>query len=115
MNERSCIQGECAMLHPIVSLREAARLLSEGAPLPPPLAEWVSEALKAFLEQRSSLDEAFGLHWGRGGVPWWMDEAIRVRDGALRELAVALAPTGSITARARVVRTRTLRYATTRW
>jgi len=101
---------------PVINLREIARLLTDGEPLPKPLAEWLGVSLQSFLErQHESLEDVLGLRWGRGGVPWWMDEAIRVRDDALRQLATHIAPIGSLSERARLVRERSLRYATTAW
>jgi hypothetical protein len=101
---------------PVSSLREAARLLAIGEPLPEPLAIWLAGSFHAFLNrQGGDLEDALGLRWGRGGVPWWMDEAIRARDAALRHLADILVPTGSGSARARAVHLRTMRYAGTAW
>ena len=105
-----------APLCPVINLREIARLLTDGEPLPKPLAEWLGVSLQSFLERQSeSLEDVLGLRWGRGGVPWWMDEAIRVRDDALRLLANHIASAGSLSERARMVRERSLRYAATAW
>ncbi len=101
---------------PVSGLREAARLLAVGAPLPAPLAIWLAHSLRAFLDrQHDDLEDALGLRWGRGGVPWWMDEAIRARDAALHRLAGMLLPAGSGSARARAVHLRSMRYAGTAW
>ena len=48
---------------------------------------WLSASLDSFLNHRCrSLDEAFGLRFARGGMPWWREEATRKRDAALRAL-----------------------------
>jgi len=107
---------ESDMTHPIVNLREAARLLSGGQPLPEPLAVWLGASFRTFLEhQGQDLEDVLGLRWGRGGVPWWMEEAIRERDKALRALAALIAPHETASARARIVQERTIRYAGAAW
>jgi len=112
---RAEIQGQTPSC-PVINLREIARRLTDGEPLPKPLAEWLGLSLHSFLERQSeSLEDVLGLRWGRGGVPWWMDEAIRVRDDALRQLATHITPSGSLSERARMVRERSLRYAAASW
>ena len=104
------------MLQTIENLRQVARYLSEREMLPEPLARWLASSLGEFLHhRRSSLDDALGLHSSRGGVPWWLEEAIRRRDAALRQLARQFYPGSSPTARARSIRTRALRYAASAW
>jgi len=69
-------------------MRAVAALCRTGRPIPEPLACWLAESLLSYLDHRChSLNEAFGLRSPRGGVPWRMEEAIRKRDAALRELA----------------------------
>jgi transposase len=76
------------MLHSINNMRVVAELCRSGQPIPDPLAGWLAESLQAYLDNRcNSLTEAFGLRSPRGGIPWRMEEAIRKRDAALRELA----------------------------
>lgn len=102
--------------HPITNLREIARRLSEGEQLPEPLAAWLGSSLHSFFRSHDqTLDDAFGLRWGRGGVPWWMEEAIRTRDSALRMLAARLPGGISLSERARIVRTNSIRYASSAW
>jgi hypothetical protein len=104
------------MLQVIENLRQVARHLSERETLPEPLAQWLASSLGEFLgHRRASLEEAFGLRSARGGVPWWLEEAMRQRDAALRQLAVRFYPSSSPTARAHAIHTRALRYAASAW
>jgi hypothetical protein len=103
------------MLQTIENLRQVARHLSERETLPDPLAQWLASSLGEFLRRRASLEEAFGLHSSRGGVPWWLEEAMRQRDAALRQLALRFYPGSSLSARAHAIRTRALRYAASAW
>jgi len=76
------------MLHNIQQLREIAKTCLSGKPLEPKLARWLGSSLDKYLSQHvRSIDDAMGLHTARGGVPWWMEEAMRKRDQALRKLA----------------------------
>ncbi|MDX1402445.1 MAG: hypothetical protein R3245_11020, partial [Kiloniellales bacterium] len=61
------------------------------------------------------MDEALGLRAARGGVPWWLEEAIRKRDFALRQLAVSYFTDCSLSAKARSVALISRRYAATCW
>src|SRR5579883_2431392 len=72
----------------IDNLREVAFRCSAGEHLPASLAPCLGKSLGEFLShKRRSIEDALGLVWSRGGVPWWLDEAMRKRDAALRELA----------------------------
>jgi len=105
-----------AMIATIESLREICRRCQAAEPLDEELARWLGEALEQFLAHSCrTVDEAFGLCFPQGGVPWWLEEAIRNRDEALRALAAELDPSLSTTARAREVRAMTLRYAASAW
>jgi len=104
------------MLSAIQNLREVALLCHEGRPLGDQLASWLAECLDAFLShQTGTIDEALGLRGARGGVPWWREEAIRVRDRLLREFAGRYFAGLAVSARARRIRLLAMRYAATAW
>ncbi len=76
------------MLVTIENLREISRRCLAGEPLDDELSQWLGDSLKSFLDhQHSSVDDALGLRFPKGGVPWWREEAIRQRDSSLRTLA----------------------------
>lgn len=77
---------------------------------------WLGRSLQEFLAHRCrSVDEALGLQAGRGGIPWWREEANRKRDAALRQLAARHLAGLSITAQARQLHVLTVRYAGSTW
>jgi len=77
---------------------------------------WLGRSLHDFLAHRCrSVDEALGLRFPRGGVPWWREEATRARDAALRELAARYLADLSVTAQARRIRQLSLRFAACGW
>ena len=77
---------------------------------------WLGRSLHEFLAHRCrSVDEALGLQTGRGGIPWWREEANRKRDAALRELAARHLAGLSVTAQARQVHVLSVRYAGSTW
>lgn len=104
------------MLDQIVNMREVSRRCTVGEPLTDDLAVWLANAFDNFLSQRCrSLHDAFHLNFPKGGVPWWREEAMRVRDAALRELA-RRCPTGlSTSALSRQIASRCDRYAASAW
>ncbi len=76
------------MLATIENLRDISRRCLADQPLSAEQSHWLGVSLTSFLEHRSrSLNEALGLRFPQGGVPWWREEAIRNRDAALRALA----------------------------
>jgi hypothetical protein len=99
----------------IENLREISRRCLAGEPLDDGLSRWLGTSLEDFLNQRCSLDEAFGLRSAQGGVAWWQEEAIRTRNAALRELSVRVGAAGSTAARARQVYRLAIRYAASCW
>ncbi len=104
------------MLSAINNLREINRRCRDGEALDPALSFWFAERLDLFLcHEYRSIDDALGLREERGGVPWWLAEAMVARDRALRDLAELVADGRSITARAREVRRRTVSYAGSAW
>lgn len=104
------------MMTAIASLRDIARCCRTGATLEADQARWLAEGLERFLAHRSpSIDEAFGLRFPRGGVPWWREEAMRRRDAALRTLAARHHAGETVTAQARAIATAAARYAASAW
>ncbi len=104
------------MIREIDNLREISRLCLGQEPLSDDLAQWLGQSLDAFLNQRCrTLYEAFELRTGRGGVPWYTEEAMRVRDAALRGLADLHFAHLSISARSKKIATLCLRYASSAW
>ncbi len=101
---------------PIDNLREVARRCSAGEPLPASLAAWLGKSLDEFLShRRCSIEDALGLVWPRGGVPWWLEEAMRKRDAALRELAQRFYCGQAVSRQAAAIYRAALRYAGSRW
>ncbi len=104
------------MLAVINNLREIRERCRADGMLDPPLSRWLAESLDRFLNHEcASLEDALGLRQPRGGVPWWLVEAMYARDAALRDLANALAGERSVSARAREVCKLTDRYASSAW
>ena len=104
------------MLIVIKNLREAAERFREGTALPQDLALWLERSLREVLEHRSpSVDEALGLRFAKGGVPWWLEEGMRVRNAALRALAERFYADGSTSARAAEILVLSERYAAANW
>jgi hypothetical protein len=110
------LNGEIVMTVQIERLKQVSQLCAEGRPLDAELAEWLGEALAGYLERRyRTIEEAFGLCFGQGGIPWWREEAIRTRDGALRALAETFHDGLSPCAQAREIHTAASRYAASAW
>ncbi len=104
------------MLEAIGNLRMIRERCDTGEPLDPSLSRWLAERLDRFLDHEcDSVEDALGLRQPRGGVPWWLVEAMYERDGALRDLADVVARDRSLTSRAREVRRRTVRYVAEAW
>ncbi len=104
------------MLLVIKNLREIAECFRDGTALPEELALWLERSLREFLDRRChSIDEALGLRFAKGGVPWWLEEGMRVRDAALRTLAERFYPGESTTARAAAIVALSDRFASANW
>ena len=72
----------------IDNLREIMGRCFDGKPLERNLADWLGDAIDGYLSRQfQTLEEALGLIFPRGGIPWWREEANRTRDAALRALA----------------------------
>ncbi len=104
------------MLATIENLREISHRCLTDQPLSPEQSQWLGVSFTSFLDHRSrSLDEALGLRFPRGGVPWWREEAIRNRDAALRALAAEFLEELSPCAQAARIWTLATRYGATAW
>lgn len=104
------------MLATIENLREISRLCLANEPLDTEMSNWLGASLERFIKhQCQSLDAAFDLKFPRGGVPWWMEEAIRARDAALRDLADRFCGACSVQVQAQSIRSLSLRYAASAW
>ena len=104
------------MLSSIQNLREITRLCHAGEPLDQDLSRWLGNSLQDFLDHRCrSIDDALGLRFPQGGIPWWREEAIRARDAALRQLVARYFAALNTSARAREVFRLSIRYAGSAW
>ena len=104
------------MLANIEAIRAIERRCRSQQPLSAEQSLWLGNALSAFLEHRSpSLDSALGLGNPRGGVPWWLEEAIRIRNEALCALARTWFADLSASAQAEQIWTLATRYAASAW
>ncbi len=104
------------MFSSICNLRDIARLCLAGEPLDDELSRWLGTSLEDFLTQQCrSIDEALGLRFPQGGIPWWREEGIRERDAALRELGESIRDDLSPCAKARQIATLSTRYAASAW
>ena len=104
------------MLAAINNLRAIRGRCHHGTPLDPSLSRWLAESLDRYLEHEcTSIDDAPGLRQPRGGMPWWLVEAMYERDGAFRDLADLVAGDGPVSARARPGRRRAGRRWGTRF
>lgn len=104
------------MLTNIETIRAIERCCRDHEPLSAEQRQWLGNALSAYLEHRSpSIDSALGLANPRGGVPWWLEEAIRKRNAALRALASTCYAGLSASAQAEQIWTLATRYAASAW
>ena len=102
--------------NPVGRLRQIADNCLAGKPIETELANWLGASLQSFLDRDSaSMDEALGLKYPRGGVPWWLEEAIGNRDEALRRLAADHIPDISAAAKAKAIHSMSVRYAASGW
>ncbi len=104
------------MLATISNLREISERCHDGEPLDPCLSSWLAERLDRFLSHEcATIEDALELRQPRGGVPWWLVEAMYARDAALRDLADAVAGGCAVSTRVREVRRLTVRYGGSAW
>lgn len=103
-------------MHELANLKEIARCCQNGEAIDESLANWLANALQGFFDRDcQTFEEAFGLKFPKGGIPWWREEANRIRDDALRELANTCFGNLSSCAKAREIFKMTSRYAATAW
>jgi len=101
---------------PASRLRQIADDCLSGRPIESELASWLGQSLRRFLDRHTaSMEEALGLKYPRGGVPWWLEEAIRERDDALRRLAGELFAEMTAAATAKKIHSMAVRYAASSW
>jgi len=104
------------MLETIGIMRDISRRCLSNEPLTATQSRWLGASLTNFLDHRSpSLHEAFGLRFPKGGVSWWMEEAIRKRNAALRNLAEHHFYDLPASVQAERIATLANRYATSAW
>ena len=116
MTLNSTMERRPPIASPAQRLQEIARRCQHGEPLDRHLSRWLGTALDAYLERTSeSLEEALGLRYGRGGVPWWREAAIRQRDAALRKMASEFFADLPLCARSQRIAELATRYAATAW
>lgn len=97
-------------------LQDISRRCLAEEPLSDEQLRWLGQSLSDFLSHRCrTVDEAMGLRFARGGVPWWLEEALRKRDAALRELAQRYCAALSVSAQAQRIRELAVRYAASAW
>lgn len=102
---------------PVERLREIAKRCLNGEALDISHSHWLGDALDSYLaKEAGSLEEALGLRYGRGGVPWWREVALRERDAALRAMATTcFADDISPCCRSQAMAEMAQRYAATAW
>ena len=104
------------MLSAINNLREIARCCQAGETLDANLASWLGSSLEQFLVRRyRTIEDALGLRAARGGVPWWLEDAMRQRDASLRRLAERFFGSRSSSAQAKQIRLLAVRYSASAW
>lgn len=100
----------------IDNLREVMGRCFDGKPLDGELANWLGDAIDGYLTRQSqTLEEAFGLVFPRGGIPWWREEANRKRDAALRGLAETFFDGFGLAEQCQEIWTAATRYAGSAW
>ncbi len=106
----------CGIFASIDNLREIMSQCFDGKPLDGDLADWLGEAIDGYLtRQFRTLEEALGLIFPRGGIPWWREEATRKRDAALRYLAETFLDELTLGGQAQKIWTEARRYAASAW
>lgn len=100
----------------IERLKHIQQRCLSGQPLGWEEAAWLGGSLQRFLNREvESLEDAFEVRFPQGGLPWWREEANRLRDRALRELAEQYFRGRSIYAKAKAIDALARRYASTAW
>lgn len=106
----------CGVFASIDNLRNIMGQCFDGKALDGDLAEWLGAAIDGYLtRQFQTLEEALGLIFPRGGVPWWREEAMRKRNAALRYHAETFLDNLTLGMRAQRIWTEAGRYAASTW
>ncbi len=104
------------MFTTISALRDIARRCLAAEPLTSEQLQLLGVSLARFIEHDcQSIEDALGLRFPRGGIPWWREEAIRKRNAALRDLAARFYAGRTVSAQARHIWLITSRYAGSTW
>ena len=104
------------MFTTISALREISRRCLAAEPLTSEQLQLLGVSLARFIERDcQSIEDALGLRFPRGGIPWWREEAIRKRNTALRGLAARFYAGRTVSAQARHIWLITSRYAASAW
>lgn len=104
------------MLGNIETLETIRTCCTKDVPLSSELRDWLASAIGRFLvHDCTDLNEAFGIMQDHGGVPWWLERAIRIRDRELREMSARFFGARSAYQRARKISELSCRYETTSW
>lgn len=78
--------------------------------------DWLGEILRGILERRyASIEDMLGGRQGRGGVPWWLELAIRRRNSAICEIARRHLAAESQSRQASTIYSMAVRYAASAW
>jgi hypothetical protein len=100
----------------INNLREIARRCLANEPIDRYLGLWLGSALHGYLShQHQTIEQAFNLRFPKGGVPWWREEAIRIRNASLRDLASRFLRGCNPCQQAQQILTMSTRYAASAW
>jgi len=106
----------CAPKELLRSIREIANRCLASEPLDDAQSRLVGAAFQEYIDHRfKTMDEALGLTFPRGGVPWWLEEAIETRNSALQELADRHFSDRTRAVQARAIHRLATRYQTTAW
>jgi hypothetical protein len=103
-------------LDPLNNLRVVLEACQAGGAVDGSLALWLATALETFLDHScETLEEAFGLRNGQGGVSWRVAASMAVRDAELKSLARAHFPKLPVASQAQAIHVMCERYAATQW
>lgn len=100
----------------IGGLREIAHRCLANEPLDRYLQVWLGSALQGYLShQYRTIEQALNLRFPKGGIPWWREEAIRIRNASLRDLADLFLRDCNLCQQARQILIMSTRYAASAW
>lgn len=100
----------------IGTLREIAHRCLANEPLDRYLQLWLGSALQGYLShQYRTIEQALNLRFPKGGIPWWREEAIRIRNASLQNLASQFLWDCNLCQQARQILTMSTRYAASAW